>query len=309
LRSKKHRSHLWTFIVFSNATKPVMRVNIPKLFIYLLALCTLVPLLFIAYFFIINSQLLSENTQLSNNLDGRTEELEKLEVNIKLLEGETAGYHTKIEKLTSLELQMQEYLANIEGTIEKTTLHTDSSGGIDISIPVSKVGDSDALVSTRVNIDSQELIENYQVTIQEMDQINETLKTIPTAWPADVNLITSDFGLRQDPFHSSSAFHTGIDLGGPTGTLIYASADGVVTLAEFNGSYGNTIKIRHSSTYETLYGHLSSIIVKDGAPVKKGDIIGKMGSTGRSTGPHLHYEILENNNPINPYPYMTFFKN
>lgn len=306
MRSKKHRPH-WTFIVFSNASKPVMRMNIPKLLIYFISVCTVVPLLFIAYFLIVNSQLLEENKQLSENLEGRTEELVKLETNIKLLEKEKAGYHTKIKKLTSLELQMQEYLSNIAGTIEKTSIHTDSKGGIDISIPVSQVGEGDALVSTRENIDSQALIENYQVTIQEMDQINETLKTIPTAWPADVNVITSDFGLRQDPFHKSSAFHSGIDLGGPTGTPIYASADGVVTLAEFYGSYGNAIKIRHSSIYETLYGHLSSIKVKDGAHVKKGVIIGYMGSTGRSTGSHLHYEILENNNPIDPYPYMTFF--
>jgi murein DD-endopeptidase MepM/ murein hydrolase activator NlpD len=99
--------------------------------------------------------------------------------------------------------------------------------------------------------------------------------------------------------------HPGIDLAGATGTPIYATADGVITTAGYNsGGYGNLIKIDHGRGIETRYGHLSAILAKSGQRVTRGQLIGKMGSTGRSTGSHLHYEVRIDGRPVNPVPFM-----
>ncbi|HHU19743.1 MAG TPA: M23 family metallopeptidase [Bacilli bacterium] len=139
--------------------------------------------------------------------------------------------------------------------------------------------------------------------------LEENLLYIPTHWPTDPNKITSPFGPRNDPFNRSRAIHSGIDVRGKTGTPIYAAADGTVQLAQYHGGYGNTIIINHSDRYETLYAHLSKISVEQGDQVLKGDVIGELGSTGRSTGPHLHYEIIKSEKAVDPEPYLNFFDN
>jgi murein DD-endopeptidase MepM/ murein hydrolase activator NlpD len=116
---------------------------------------------------------------------------------------------------------------------------------------------------------------------------------------------TSGYGMRSDPFQGRAAMHAGIDLSGPIGTPIYATADGVVTTAGYNsGGYGNLIKIDHGKGIETRYGHLSSMSVREGARVRRGEMIGRMGSTGRSTGSHLHYEVRIDGRAVNPIPFM-----
>ena len=111
--------------------------------------------------------------------------------------------------------------------------------------------------------------------------------------------ITSRYGQR------SMGNHKGVDIVGPTGSPIYASDDGVVTYADFeNGGYGNIVKIDHQNGYETYYAHCSEILVKKGDVVKKGDLIAKVGNTGRSTGSHLHFEIRKNGETQNPLDYI-----
>ena len=128
---------------------------------------------------------------------------------------------------------------------------------------------------------------------------------IPSDKPVKSAEFTSAFGVRSDPFRGRSAMHAGIDLAGPTGTPIYATADGVVTTAGWNsGGYGNLVKIDHGRGIETRYGHLSSMTVQPGTRVTRGQLIGRMGSTGRSTGSHLHYEVRIDDRPVNPIPFM-----
>ena len=101
------------------------------------------------------------------------------------------------------------------------------------------------------------------------------------------------------------ARHNGIDLAAPTGTPIYATADGTIERANWFSSYGNYIQIDHGNAIETRFGHLSRIVVSDGQKVHKGDLIGYVGSTGRSTGPHLHYEVRIAGKPVDPRPFMV----
>lgn len=146
------------------------------------------------------------------------------------------------------------------------------------------------LSSQEKNID--ELFDNIQGKITKLEKI-------PNSMPTEGRL-TSPFGDRTHPVTKKIEFHSGIDLANNTGTNIYASATGIVLFSEINGTYGKMILISHGNGYSTVYAHLSKQLVKAGDQVKKGDLIGKMGSTGRSTGPHLHFEIRENGTPIDP---------
>ncbi|AHH14256.1 M23 family metallopeptidase [Borrelia nietonii YOR] len=113
-------------------------------------------------------------------------------------------------------------------------------------------------------------------------------------------IISSDFGFRPDPFTGMGSFHTGIDLAASMNSLVYCASYGVVVVVDYNDSYGNFVVVEHKNSIKSLYGHLSSYIVRKGDILKTGDIIGRVGQTGRSTGPHLHFEILKKDAPVNP---------
>ena len=128
---------------------------------------------------------------------------------------------------------------------------------------------------------------------------------IPGVIPLDIKdyTMSSGYGVRRDPVYGTRKFHEGLDFAAPTGTPVYATADGVVEVAERTGGYGNCIDIAHGYNYLTRYAHLSEILVAQGQQVKRGELIGKVGSTGKSTGPHLHYEVRFKNEPQNPVNY------
>jgi murein DD-endopeptidase MepM/ murein hydrolase activator NlpD len=129
--------------------------------------------------------------------------------------------------------------------------------------------------------------------------------SIPSRRPVDNMRLTSSFGTRSDPFNGRRARHNGIDIPGPIGTPIYATADGIVGRAQRLGGYGNYVEIEHGTAIQTRYGHLSSIAVVSGQRIRRGDILGYMGSTGRSTGSHLHYEVRIAGAPVNPTPFIA----
>jgi len=118
--------------------------------------------------------------------------------------------------------------------------------------------------------------------------------------PVDGARLSSSYGMRKHPILGYSRMHTGVDFAAPRGTPIFAAGDGVVNYAGRKGGYGNYIQIRHNGEFSTAYAHLSRIQVKNGARVKQGEVIGRVGSTGMSTGPHLHYEIIRNGKKVNP---------
>ncbi len=131
------------------------------------------------------------------------------------------------------------------------------------------------------------------------------LAHIPSVMPINVSDFTmsSGYGMRRDPIYGSAKFHEGLDFAASTGTAVFATADGVVSTADRKSGYGNCIDISHGYNYVTRYAHLSKILVKPGQTVKRGEIIGRVGSTGKSTGPHLHYEVRFKDQPQNPINY------
>jgi murein DD-endopeptidase MepM/ murein hydrolase activator NlpD len=140
---------------------------------------------------------------------------------------------------------------------------------------------------------------------KKLESLQDGVISVPSDKPVKTAAFTSGYGVRSDPFKGGSAMHAGIDLSGPTGTPIYATADGVVITAGYNnGGYGNLVKIEHGRGIETRYGHLASMSVSNGQRVTRGQVIGRMGSTGRSTGSHLHYEVRIDGRAVNPIPFM-----
>lgn len=141
---------------------------------------------------------------------------------------------------------------------------------------------------------------------RQLEQLEQGVAAIPSARPIRTEIaFTSGFGVRSDPFRGRAAMHGGIDLAGPIGTPIYATADGIVQRSEWNsGGYGNLVEINHGQGIQTRYGHMSRLIARPGQRVRRGDLIGLMGSTGRSTGSHLHYEVRIDGRAVNPIPFM-----
>ncbi|MFB4169092.1 M23 family metallopeptidase [Virgibacillus sp. JSM 102003] len=285
----KQKKKILTFTILSNdADKVVTRFQIPRNLIYILSIIAIIPIILSFYFFNETVQKQQKNDHLTDNLTLQTNKVDALQAKVTNMEQKTAKVQAKMNELKQLESQMRK-------SITELPVSLGPSGGIDINVSGNEMKQS-------------EFVKQYKKTIDAMEQTNDALKHTPTIWPSSSHGISSEFGLRSDPFNRSSSLHAGIDIRGNIGTPVYAGADGTVIMAEYYGGYGKAIKVRHSDTYITLYGHLSEIKAEQGDTVKKGDNIGSIGNTGRSTGPHLHYEILKNGEPVDPYPYMKLYK-
>ncbi len=151
-----------------------------------------------------------------------------------------------------------------------------------------------------INGDDADILSSLSET---QSKLKQYIDSIPTLWPAS-GRISSRFGTRSDPFNFSQKVHEGIDIAADYGTTILASATGKVTLSDWYGNYGKCVIIDHGYGLSTLYGHCQTLLVKEGQTVKKGDKIATVGSTGRSTGPHLHFEVRLNGVPVDPLQYL-----
>ncbi|MBV9558384.1 MAG: M23 family metallopeptidase, partial [Pseudolabrys sp.] len=144
----------------------------------------------------------------------------------------------------------------------------------------------------------------------QLERLNNSLVAVPIRKPVEGDIdMSSPFGSRMDPFMRGPAIHTGVDLRGDTGDPVHVTAAGTVVTASWQGGYGNMIEVDHHNGLSTRYGHLSKIEVKVGQRVRIGDVIGLIGSTGRSTGPHLHYETRVNDTAVNPEKFFRAGRN
>lgn len=146
-------------------------------------------------------------------------------------------------------------------------------------------------------------------SLARMDALESGLASIPQVAPAHVAYVSSSYGYRSDPFTGGAAFHAGLDFPGPMGSPIYAAAKGRVTFVGQKSGYGNCVEVTHGNGLMTRYGHLSGFHAHVGEEVDAGALIAAMGSTGRSTGPHLHFEVRVNDRPVNPRPFLEAARN
>jgi len=192
----------------------------------------------------------------------------------------------------------QNYIQSIEGKLQKINNYLNKRG---------LKGFSTRAVGGNGNADAAKLTdeEAYSLYDEYLDRLVHAVAFTPMGYP-HISALTSYFGYRSDPFDTGNAeFHPGIDFKGNRGDAARCTANGRVVFAGWSGGYGNCVRIAHTNNFETLYGHLSRINVKVGDYVLVGQKIGEVGSTGRSTGTHLHYEIRKNGKAINPISYLT----
>ena len=223
-------------------------------------------------------------------------------------------FNKKFDHITSVLEDIQQRDDNIYRTIFEaepiaSTIRQAGIGGVDRYSDLEGLSNSDIVIETAKRLDK--LSKQVYIQSKSFDEViemakrkEEMISSIPAIQPVsnkDLRRVASPFGVRMHPFYKVLKMHTGMDFTAPTGTEIYATGNGVVSDVIFSSrGYGNTIIIDHGFSYKTLYAHLSSIQVKRGQKVKRGEVIGLVGNTGMSMAPHLHYEVRKNDQPINP---------
>jgi len=239
------------------------------------------------------NELYSTNTEQRKLLDEKSDEVDKLKQ-------ESADFsenvNEKIEQFTeSFNKITDEYIKDRTSSASRSGDRSEASFSNDISL-LKETLDGLGQLYSRTDVSKADLSAAEA-------KLEKYLDTVPTLWPT-LGSITDSFGYRKDPFTNKRAFHCGIDIGADSGTSIKASASGKVVLAEYSSGYGRVVKIDHGRGISTTYAHASKLLVKVGQTVKKGDVIAKVGSTGRSTGPHLHFEVSLYGTPVNPLQYL-----
>lgn len=218
----------------------------------------------------------------------------------------TNMFDTVLSQINDIEKGQRTALLDLqEQSQKKTTNLVKLFGELKVPLPKSLTENVGGPYIPDTNIAFEDLAENLNQSFETLKAIENKAKTLPLNKPIKNAPISSKFGYRVDPFHRRSAFHSGIDFRAKSGTAIHATGAGRVVKAGRNGGYGNMVEIDHGNGITTRYAHMSRILVKKGQKVSIGQIVGKVGSTGRSTGPHLHYEVRRSDKATNPQRFIN----
>jgi len=273
---------------------------------------SIVALLVLTVTSICSFSLYTKNRKISNQIAGLQEKLqtsaELLAKHNKMTEKERQKVALLEQKSARLETAVQDekeslLTAAVDELNKKSQLIEKIFGNIGIKLPKDK--NNNAKHSGGPFIQPPEMARDE--LLFKADKYLKAIRYLPLGKPVE-GPISSGFGKRSDPMNNRSAFHTGIDFRGDKGDKIYATADGVVANAFRNGGYGNYVLIDHGNGYTSAYAHMKKYLVHKGDRIKRGQLIGLIGNTGRSTGSHLHYEIALNGVPINPYKFLKAAK-
>jgi len=236
---------------------------------------------------------------------------------LNFLKEQTKEFKKQIEFLSIIADDLQERDDNIYRVVFETepipkTFREAAVGGAERYNHLLGFGESQLLMETQKSID--QLSRRLYVQSKSFDEVFELAKSkadmlasIPAIFPIDnaKSRLVSGFGYRIHPIYKIRRMHTGVDFAAPTGTEVFSTGNGVVSKVEFNRSgYGLTVEIDHGYGYKTLYAHLSKIDVRPGQKVSRGQVVGRVGNTGLSKAPHLHYEIIKKGEKINPIRYF-----
>jgi murein DD-endopeptidase MepM/ murein hydrolase activator NlpD len=242
-----------------------------------------------------SKQILQENTILKDRILVLNTELDSIMIRLELMERWEDEIRNR-ENYREINKEVREMGTGGLPPIEKVFSKFDKDFQLEYSMLTTKL----THLRSKVYFDyetHQELRYSYHLR-------EDIYRSTPSIYPT-FGRLSSNYGFRIHPISRRRALHSGIDISNKQGTPIYATADGEVIEAGWDGLFGNCVKIRHNFGFVTLYGHLRRYVVNKGYTVHKGEIIGEMGSTGYTTGPHLHYEVLRYNRNRNPMPYLV----
>lgn len=280
-----------------------LRVKLLRVFgFFAAAFVTAVLIAFVAFRFIgspYEQVLRQQNNELREQLQQLNARVKAVDQQMAVLEKRDNEVYRSIfeaqpipDSLRTLQMEKAQEIAKVEGLQERQLIYS-------IDTTIRKI---------RARVAAQQ--KSYDEVLKLINNKEELLAATPAIQPVsnkDLNRIASGFGYRIDPVYKTIKLHAGLDFAAPQGTPIYATADGAIKVAGFSdGGYGNHVVINHGYGYETVYGHMVRIKSRTGQKVKRGEIIGYVGSTGKSTGPHCHYEVRKNGQKLDP---VYFFYN
>jgi len=324
-----------TFVVIPDANSSVVRFRITKRTLIGTLSCSLILIAAITASAIYLYYMRGENMRLAEQLKeqltestatvaSQDETISSLQQHVIDLSNQSEEIRSKLERMKALE----QSLKGLSGMTNPTDVPNSSFGDIAMHALTEEDTPQDSLLGVGGSfneVSSEEMIQlskktqslltdlghefdeleiSFVEAKQQAEERQLELAMTPTIWPTDSKRITSGFGYRKDPFSRRASFHSGLDISADMNTPVLATADGVVSFTGFDAAHGRNVIINHTKGIQTRYLHLNKILVGDGDTVKKGQQIALSGNTGRSTGPHLHYEVIKNGVVIDPKPYL-----
>lgn len=329
------RSKRWTWMLIRGADRPAVQFSIPALLITVAGIAIMVSItaaitLVIAQTASLNA-IRAQQAKLESGITEKQEQLATARRQLAALMTESNQMKDRMEQVAQWEQQLQHYLRasgeaipSAAGSSSGRTYSLGEAGRLPVGGEYIQALSDDASPDLRLHpltvtpnsvADTHQQLRRMEATwegwmttmpalLAQAETFKQRLNATPTFWPTDSTYITSRFGSRSDPFHGSSAFHAGLDIGGDMGDPVYAAADGKVIASNYDMMKGNYLIIDHGSSLTTRYLHLSERSIRTGERVSKGQMIGKMGSTGRSTGAHLHFEVRQGEEAVDPAIYV-----
>ncbi len=221
--------------------------------------------------------------------------------NYNALKKEADGLRTRYQNLQRSVTQTNEQLASLQIYAREVSIAYGIKQKLDGPADISTEGK--LVPSFAESVQDYNFLRNVNtVAIQSRRRMRSFAQ--PSLWPVNGRLIGA-FGQRDDPFSGEGEFHKGVDLSAPAGTIVRVTADGIVTFSDWSNGYGRLVIVDHGGGIETYYAHLSRFFAHAGQGVRRGEVLGAVGSTGRVTAPHLHYEVRIGGAPVNPYRYLA----
>lgn len=330
----KPANRKFTVLIVPEGTSPVFRFKIKSAMLMSLLVTLIVIIGLVLVLFLVNrshtsridslkAELSTSTASLQSTVNDKEQAIDELLTELVELSEKSKTIESKMLELEKLEAELKAITSGSRQTKEasagsaanKTTVAANGqqakSNGIGgESIPLSEEEIRALITATETSITASlhempELQTRLEQTKVNVEKYKEMMRILPTYWPTDSTRITSEFGTRSDPFSGRLTSHNGLDIGGNVGDPIYAAADGKVTDTGYSSARGNYVTMSHPSGLQTIYMHLEEAIAAKGDTVKQGDKIGLLGSTGRSTGPHLHIEVVKNGQAVDPLDYLN----
>lgn len=283
----------------------------------------------------LETNLAVQHLQMEVTVTDKDEAIARLRNQVLKLSNQADNIQDRLQRVNELEQQLQQFIHKYDNKSPSAADHKGNVSSL-YQAPSGHKGGEIIAVYDHTALPEQDTRDDYQHIQKLLDTIEQTApwtlgqaqamqksreeqqttrllqtrrlylasQSKPTIWPVGSRRLTSSFGYRSDPFTGKAAYHAGIDIAGRTGDPVYAAGSGTVTEAEYNPSRGQYIIIEHPDGLQTWYMHLNSIQVNSGEQVTKGQSIGHLGNTGRSTGPHLHFQVVKQNTPVDPLLYV-----
>ncbi|MDM8553022.1 M23 family metallopeptidase [Desulfobacterales bacterium HSG2] len=300
-----------TFFIFGAAGAPVKQVAVSKTFLFFISFITIscMTTVGLGIYDYYNLKMMSLDTRVfENKVRTQQDEIAVQRKQIQAFAGKINSLKSKLLALNDFEKRIR-IIAGLDSDTHAGIFGIGGSIPEDLDTGIDLKEKHNSLIREmhnqvkQIDLASVNQEEGFEYLLKHLADQGNLLAHTPAIRPVR-GLITSSFGTRISPFTGQKEFHKGLDIANRKGTSVVAAADGTVTFADEKGNWGKLITINHGHGIATNYAHLNKFLKKPGDTVKRGDVIGEIGSTGRTTGPHLHYEVRLNGTPVNPKRYI-----